>query len=262
LYNYRGKTALVTGASSGIGEQFARQLAAKGMNLILVARSEAKLQQIAAELKAAHNIKAEVIAADLSVPDAPEKIYQKTQANGWHVDLLVNNAGFSTFGSFDEQPLDENLALLQVNIHALVRLTHLYLPAMLGRKDVGIINVASVLGFTPTGPMAIYAASKAFVLNFSESLWATYRKRGVRVMALCPGSTSTGFFERMDTHQNMPQMTPAQTVQKALKAFERGAMTYVPGLNNKFFVGSLRLMPRSLVTLIVSRAVGMTTFRK
>ena len=176
MFSYAGKTALITGASSGIGEAFARILAGCGMNLILVARSAEKLRALAQELSGQHGIRAEVVPADLCGEGAVQEVYQRTQALGVPVDLLVNNAGVGTYGGFDTLTLEREHEEIMLNVTALVDLTHAFLPAMAERKDGGVINVASIAAFQPLPYQAVYGASKAFVLSFSLALWAEYRK--------------------------------------------------------------------------------------
>src|SRR5271156_4950090 len=190
MYKYNGKTALITGASTGIGAEFARKLARRGMNVILVARSEDKLQALASELK---NIKATVIPLDLTLPDAAPTLKKKVAELGLQVDLLINNAGFGTFGPFEEIDPKLEQQEIQLNVMALVDLTHAFIPAMLERGEGAIINLASVAAHQPVPYMSVYAATKAFVLSFSEALWAEYKDRGIRVLSLNPGATKTEF---------------------------------------------------------------------
>jgi short-subunit dehydrogenase len=189
-------TALVTGASGGIGEAFARQLAAQGKDLILVARSEEKLHSLARELAAAHGVRTHVIVADLARHDSASALYAEIERLGLDVDLLINNAGYARAGAFAELALDEQADMIRLNVNTLVELSRLYLPAMRGRGWGGIINVASNAAFQPVPYLAVYAATKAFVLSFSEALAEEVARDGVSVMALCPGATATGFQER------------------------------------------------------------------
>jgi short-subunit dehydrogenase len=244
------KTALVTGASQGIGEAFARQLAAHGQDLVLVARSEDRLQALAGELAEQHGVAAHVIAADLARPGAGESVFAETERRGLEIDLLVNNAGFSRAGAFAELPLNVQADMVRLNVNALVDLTRLYLPAMCRRGCGGVINVASTAGFQPVPRMAVYGATKAFVLSFSEAVAAEVEGDGVRVMALCPGATGTEFWATAgiwaERTGRMP--TPDEVVAAGLRAFERGRWSYVPGFFNQvvtFF--SSRVLPRRLV---------------
>lgn len=254
-YEYAGKRALVTGASGGIGEEFARRLAARGMNLVLVARSADKLGALAQQLSSQHRIDARVIPADLAASGAAQRLLEACTAQGLAIDLLVNNAGAGTYGRFEEIPAERDNQLIQLNIAAVTDLAHAFIPPMLARGAGAVINVASSAGFQPTPHFAVYGASKAFVLSLSESLWALYRTRGVRVMALCPGPVATGFFDA--TQSNIAdakffqrRMTATQVVDEGLRAFERGRCTYVPGWLNWVLAFSARTSPRALVAAI------------
>ena len=189
------KTALITGASTGIGVVFARQLAQRQMELILVARSRDKLEQLAAELGEQYGVKVTVIVQDLTVAGAGKLVYETVNQKGINVDLLVNNAGFGGYGAFSEQDLARQLEMIQLNNLVLVELTHYFLRPMLAGAGGAIINVASIAGFQPLPYLSVYAATKAFVLSFSESLWAENKDKGVEILALCPGPTESNFFE-------------------------------------------------------------------
>src|ERR671928_186613 len=190
------KVALITGASSGIGEVFARRLAARGENVVLVARTGERLNAICNELGRAHaNVVAQSVALDLSEADAPQRLFDETNQRGLEVDTLINNAGFGSMGEFLTLDIARELQMIDLNVKALVALTRLYLAPMRERKRGAIVNVASTAAFQPVPYMATYAATKAFVLSFSEALWDENRAHGVHVMALCPGVTETNFFE-------------------------------------------------------------------
>ena len=189
------KTALITGASTGIGVVFARQLAQRQMELILVARSRDKLEQLAAELEEQYGVKVTVIVQDLTVAGAGKLVYDTVNQKGINVDLLVNNAGFGDYGAFSEQDLARQLEMIQLNNLVLVELSHYFLRPMLAGAVGAIINVASIAGFQPLPYLSVYAATKAFVLSFSESLWAENKDKGVEILALCPGPTESNFFE-------------------------------------------------------------------
>ena len=184
---------LVTGASSGIGLELAKCFAADQSNLILVARNTAAMEALASELRREHQIEVHVITADLSLPASPPQIFDELQSRGIVVDVLVNNAGFGLHGGFADLPLARQLEIVQVNVAALVALTGLFLPGMLARERGGILNVGSVAGFLPGPNMAVYFASKAFVLSFSEALFEELRVTGVSVTNLCPCATETNF---------------------------------------------------------------------
>lgn len=258
-YEYKGKTALITGASGGIGEVFARQLAARGMNLILVARSEAKLRGIAEELARTHGVKADVIPSDLSKPGAAAALYAATKGEGLAVDLLINNAGFGSFGRFETIDPKQESEMIQVNIAAPLELCRSYIPNMLARGGGAVINVASSAAFQPMPYFSTYAATKAFLLSFSEALWAEYRNRGVHVLAVCPGPTRTGFFEatksdvieKVSLFQSL-MMTSDKVVAQSLRALERRKHYVVNGWINWLTAHSARFSPRWMVALVVS----------
>src|SRR6516165_5089472 len=252
---YAGKTALITGASSGIGAAFARALAAQGAHLILVARSEAKLHDLATALAAQHAIRAEVLPCDLSRLAAGQELFAATQQRGLPVDLLVNNAGFATYGAFDGLDAEREQQEILLDVAAVVDLTHRFLPAMLARGSGAIINVASTAAFQPTPYMAVYGASKAFVLSFSEALWAEYRRKGIRVLALCPGPTGTDFFTVVGTEDASfgAKETPEKVVQVALRALQRGRPSVISGRMNWLQANSVRLAPRALVASMGAR---------
>lgn len=250
--NYAGKTALITGASSGIGEAFAAALAKGGMNLALVARSEGKLKELAERLAKSHGVRVEVIAADLGRDGAAAEIRAETERRGLAIDLLVNNAGFSTNGAFETIEAAQDHQQVMVNVAAVVALTHAYIPGMLARGQGVVINVGSTTSFYPLSRQAVYAASKAFVLSFSEGLWAEYRSRGIKVFALCPGATETGFFDVMGRDVKGKKHTPEQVVEAALAALAGDRHFVIPGLRNRFESGVLpRLLPRSIVARMV-----------
>ncbi len=247
MYTYKNKTALITGASSGIGASFARALAERGMNVVLVARSEDKLRELAAQLTEQHGRQAQMVVADLSLPGAAQQVFAAISALGLTVDLLVNNAGFSTYGDFETISPAREQAEIAVNVAAVVDFTHAFVPAMLTRGEGAIINVASVGAFVPIARQAVYAATKAFVLSFGEALWVEYRKRGIRVFTLCPGGTETEFANVIEVDVALKLDTPQSVVTRGLKAFERGRHFVVPGPANYFSVVVLpRLMPRGL----------------
>jgi uncharacterized protein len=254
---YDGKTALITGASSGIGAAFARALAGQGTHLILVARSEANLHDLARALAAQHSIRAEVLPFDLSRPAAGEELFAATQHLGLAVDLLINNAGFGTYGAFDRLDPEREQQEVRLNVATVVDLTHRFLPAMLARGSGSIINVASTAAFQPVPYMAVYSASKAFVLSFSEALWAEYRRQGIRVLALCPGRTSTDFFKVVGSEEaGMGAFeTPEQVVRVALRALERSRPSVISGRQNWLMANAVRFAPRAIVAGMGERMI-------
>jgi uncharacterized protein len=243
------KTTLITGASSGIGEAFARKLAARGHDLLLVARSEAKLVTLCSELGRVNSIRAQFVAMDISTPEAPEQLLAETQKRELEIDLLINNAGFGSMGDFAKLDLALELQMIDLNVRSLVALTHRFLQPMRERKSGAIINVASTAGYQPVPFMGTYAATKAFVLSFSEALWEENRPFGVKVMALCPGVTETNFFEasRMQRPPVRVSQTPEQVVEVALRGLARGKSAVISGWTNFIMIETERLVPRSLV---------------
>ena len=248
-------TAVVTGASSGIGLELARLLARDGYDLVLVARSVDKLDRLGAELAVQHRIRARSVGADLASPDAPGAIAEMLKQAAVQVEVLVNDAGYGTSGPFATTDLRTELDLLQVNVVALTHLTKLLLPAMLAGKRGRILNVASTAAFQPGPFMAVYYASKAYVLSFSEALAEELSGSGVTVTTLCPGPVPTGFQTRAGVDLTRLVHTPlvmdAATVARAGYAgLMKGKRLVVPGLGNKLLVQSERFAPRRLVTKI------------
>lgn len=253
------RTALITGASSGIGLELARLFAADKWDVALVARTETKLNELAAELQAGHGITARVIAADLAKPEAPAQIMEALK--GVEVEALVNNAGFGVSGEFPKTDLNAELGMIQVNVAALTALTKLVLPDMIARHRGAILNVASTAAFQPGPLMAVYYATKAYVLSFSEAVADDLRNSGVTVTALCPGPTDTGFASAANTGSTMlfTMMRPAdaQTVARAgYEGLKHGKRIVIPGAKNKLLAQSIRVSPRRLVTTIVRRMNG------
>jgi short-subunit dehydrogenase len=260
------KWALITGASSGIGEVFARQLAAEGMHLILVARREDRLQALATKLSHAHGIHTVVLPTDLSQVDAARQLYHRVAALSHPLTLLVNNAGIGSFGLLHETLPEKISAMTQLNIHAPVMLTRYFLPAMVAGGEGAIINVASTAAFQPVPMMAAYGASKAFILSLTEALWAEYRPKNIRFLALCPGVTATEFFVGIPAHASTsPVVTdsPERVVREALAALSRGQMTYVAGHWSNVVMSVLsRFLPRRVTAIIAARVMQSSTFRK
>ncbi len=247
---------LITGASGGIGECFARQLAARGRNIALVARSEAKLQQLAAELAGAHHIRAEAIAADLSVAGAAAKLVDELNKRGCETDLLVNNAGFGARGEMWKLTLERQSAMLALNINSLVELAYRLLPGMIERRRGGIINVSSTASFQPLPYTTTYSATKAFVTSFSMGLAEELKPYGIRVVTLCPGGTATNFFVAGNYGvRNIPggMQAPEDVAREALDALDRGGGLVVPRLLNKFSIAVQRLIPRQTVARFAAR---------
>ncbi len=245
-------TALITGASSGIGLDLARLFAEDGHDVVLVARSEEKLRALASELSAKHGVAATVIVADLSKPDAARGVFVAAPP----VDILVNNAGLGITGKFAETSMATELDTIQVNIAALTQLTKLFLPHMLERKRGRILNVASTAAFQPGPLMAVYYATKAYVLSFSEAIAEELHGTGVTVSALCPGPTATGFQQaaNMSSEALLKVMKPVSSTEVARAGYRgmmRGQRVIIPGWKNKIGVQSLRVSPRRVVTRVV-----------
>jgi short-subunit dehydrogenase len=249
----RNQTALVTGASSGIGAAFARALAARGAHLVLAARSTDKLEALAGELSTRHGVRAVALHADLARPGAGAALARAVAERGLTVDVLVNNAGFATYGPFETLSPERDREELQVNVVALADLCHAYFPAMLARGRGAIVNVASTGAFAPVPYMAVYGATKAFVLSLSEALWVEARGRGVSVLALCPGPVETGFFEAAGAQGVLTNRArPEVVVERALRALARGRSHVVPGLSNWLLVQSARFSPRQVVARLAA----------
>ncbi len=258
--------ALVTGASGGIGEAFARRLAADGLDLMLVARSGDKLNKLARALRKSCGVRVETLAVDLARPGAGAKL--KDAADGFElkIDLLINNAGFGMVGGFHKLDAARTQVMLALNVAAVVDVTQAFLPDMLSLHRGGIVNVASMAAFQPTPFMSVYGASKAFVLSFSEGLWGEYRKRGIRVLAVCPGPVDTGFFDATgvpETRAGIPRrmmLKAAQVVDESLQALSKNKMLIVPGgLGQGLVAGLPRLAPRQWVAAGVAGMLGRST---
>jgi len=250
------KTALITGSSSGLGYEFAQLFAQSHYNLILVARSEQKLAQLANELIEKYGISVKLIIKDLSQPNAPEEVFAEVQESAIPVSFLVNNAGFATYGFFSETDLVAELQMMQVNMITLTHLTKLFLPDMISRKQGKILNIASTAAFQAGPLMAVYYATKAYVLSFSEALANELQGTGVTVTALCPGPTESGFQKRAAMEQSKlvsgQKVMDAKTVsQIGYQGLMNNKTVVIPGLKNKFLTLSIRFTPRSLVTRIV-----------
>jgi len=256
MKSFKGKTALITGASSGIGKAFAEALVKRGAKVIITARSEAGLNAVADELRAAKAPGVEVIALDLAVPGAGAKLAEAVKARGLEVDLLVNNAGFGKWGDFLSVDPAVDAEMVQLNITALVDLSHAFLPAMLARGDGGIINVASTAAFAPIPYAAVYSATKAFVLSFSEALFGECEGRGVHVLALCPGATQSNFAAVASGASGLttPNMDTAAFVAEAgLRAFLGRRTFLITGKGNGRITVLTRLLSRKRVVRTTGR---------
>lgn len=251
--------ALVTGASSGIGLELAKLFARDGHDLVLVARREAQLEELAEALTDRYDVQATVIAADLADPSAPAEIARRVAAAGLDVQFLVNNAGFGLAAEFARTDATTELQMIQVNVAALTHLTKLFLPGMVGEHHGAILNVASTAGFVPGPLMAVYYATKAYVISFSEALAEELRNSGVTVTVLCPGVTRTGFQERAGIDLEARQLQrgwvadAASVARAGYDGMRRGKRVVIPGVINKVMVAATRLAPRALLAKAVRR---------
>lgn len=250
----RRETALITGASSGIGLDLA-QLMAPDFDLIITARNQDRLEETARRLQTQHGNPVHVIPADLSRAEGPQQIFAEIARRGLTVDILVNNAGFGAYGAFAETSLASELEMIQVNIASLTHLTKLALPAMLERKRGQILNVASIAGFQPGPLMAVYYATKAYVVSFTEAIANELKGSGVNVICLCPGATATEFGKRADMEESrlfkmgaMSSVAVAQAAYRSLTSRRSGLV--IPGMLNKVSLQVQRVSPRKMVTAI------------
>ncbi|GAA2286491.1 SDR family NAD(P)-dependent oxidoreductase [Glycomyces scopariae] len=251
-----GSWALVTGASSGIGAAFARRLAARGMDVALVARSGDRLEALAAELRERHGVEALVIVQDLAVPDAAERVGEAVDAAGVVVELLVNNAGIGTFGRDVSIGAEFARDTAMVNVVAVTGLVKRFLPAMCARGSGAVVNVASMAGFQAQPYMALYAATKAFVVNYSLGLWVETRGTGVKVLAVCPGPVDTGFPIANGIKYDRGRLgwllaDPEKIVRQSLRALDRDRGYVVPDLKNRPQAHLLPRGPRKLMARLV-----------
>ena len=255
----RRPTALITGASGGLGEAMARQLAPRGIHLLLVARREDKLQALATELAEKHGIQTGIVALDLADPGAPTELEREVEFRRMDIDFLINNAGYGLYGEFAQSDRTEQLDMLQLNIVTLTELTHRFLPGMLSRGRGRIMNVASTAAFLPGPLMATYYASKAFVLSFSEGLAEELRGSGVAVTALCPGPVETGFQDRSSLGESVMLSGPSrfsvlsaeEVARQGIEAMVRGDMVCIPGGVNRAQLLMTKLMPRKYVPRLI-----------
>ena len=252
------KTVLITGASSGIGLNFSHKFAGSGHDVILVARSEEKLRTLSQEIENQYGVKAYVFKADLSKPEASKKLYEEIKAKGIRVDILINNAGFGLFGEFEETDISKELDMIQVNITALTELSKYFGKEMVSRKSGQILNVASTAAFQPGPLMAVYYATKAYVLSFSEALANEWEPHGVKVTALCPGATRTGFSDAAELQSSKLFQSGVMSVEEVVEEGYKQMMTnnktvIIPGIKNRMLTHSIRFMPRKMVTNIVRK---------
>ena len=257
------RTALITGASSGIGLELARVFARERWDLVLVSRNLSRLDALASELSNQYGISAQPIAQDLSDPEAPSALFEEIQRRSLRIDALVNNAGIGSFGPFMQIGLERDIELLEINVMSLTKLTKLFLAPMLERREGYVLNVASTAAFQPGPLMAVYYASKAYVLSLSEALAYEVRGSGVSVSALCPGATATDFQERAQMTRSKLFRRNVMRADVVAEAGYRGMMqrkaVILPGLANKLIANSSRFAPRSVVVRIVRKVQEAAT---
>jgi len=252
------KTALITGGSTGIGLALAKEFAAHGHDLILVARNADPLEAAAGKIEGKYGVSVRTIAMDLGDTDAPQRLFDQVSGESVQVDYLVNNAGFGLGGDFVDTDINRELDMIQVNCSALVHLTKLFLPAMVKRKEGKIINVASTAAFQAGPGHSIYYASKAFVLSFSEAIAEELHKTGITVTALCPGPTASNFSERAGTSKSRlfkqaKVATSEEVARFAYRAMMKGERVAIPGMQNKLMVQAERFVPRIVVNKLAYR---------
>ncbi len=259
--NRTTKTALVTGASTGIGNEISRLLAQDGYNLVLIARDGEKLKKLSSELEDKYNIFAKIIVKDLSGSNSPQEIFNETQEKGLNISVLINNAGYGSFGEFLDLKIENELKMLNVNVLSLTYLTYLYGREMIKLGGGKILNVASTAAFQPGPLMTVYYASKAYVLHFSEALANELQNHGITVTTLCPGPTKTNFQERAEMQEsklvNGRRIMDASFVaSEGYKGMKAGRTLVIPGIQNKVMSLGVKFLPRGIVTKIVRSIQG------
>jgi short-subunit dehydrogenase/uncharacterized protein YndB with AHSA1/START domain len=263
MIQYKGRWAVVTGASSGLGRGLAARLADRGMSLVLTGRNEARLDETANQIRSAGPlVRVETVAADLSTPSGLSALLDHVRDRP--IEVLVNNAGFGSYGAFAEADADREADELAVDVSAVVALARAFLPGMLARRSGGILNVASAIAFQPAPYQAVYAASKAFVLSFSQALWAEARGAGVAVTALCPGPTRTGFVDALGADVGHTAIyrrlaDPEPVIEAGLRGLDKGRAVVVPGVRNKLIAASGRFMPREWLAVVSARLLRPST---
>lgn len=255
------RTALITGASAGLGLEFAKLFAADGHNLVLVARRQEKLEALADELESAHGVEISVVAQDLSLPEAPQQVFDTVRDAGTHIDFLVNNAGLGNKGLFHESALEREMSMVHVNMGALTALTRLFLPGMIARGFGRVLNIASTAGFQAGPGMSVYFATKAYVISFSEGLSFELKGTGVTVTAHCPGATHTEFAKEAGIENTLLVKVGAadapSTALDAYRAMNRGKVIAIHGFRNWFGAFMVRFSPRALIRSITAKLNGI-----
>lgn len=260
MIHYQDRWAVVTGASSGLGRGLAARLAERGMSLVLTGRNEARLEEAALEIRfAAPRVKVETVAADLATQSGVSTLIDRVGDRP--IEVLVNNAGFGSYGAFAEADPDREDEEIAVDVSAVVTLARAFLPGMIERRSGGILNIASTISFQPAPYQAVYGASKAFVLSFSQALWAEARAAGVAVTALCPGPTRTGFVDALradvaHTAIYSRLAEPGPVIEAGLRGLDKGRAVVIPGLRNWLVAQTARFTPREWMTLITARLLG------
>jgi uncharacterized protein len=253
--DFKGKWALVTGASAGIGAALARELASRGAKLILTARRRDRLETLAADLTA-KGTEVRIVVADLNEPTAAQQIYDATEGAGLTVDILINNAGLGQFGAFISSPIDQEVSQVRVNCEAMVRLTRFFVPRMITRRRGWILVLASTASFQPVPYLSTYAATKAFDRFFALGLAAEVARFGVKVTALCPGPTESEFFDiaRADAFKTRGMQPAPDVARLAVTALARGQRTIIPYFGGKFTAFLVRFLPVGLITYFVEQS--------
>lgn len=251
----KNKTVLITGASNGIGLALARVFARNGYNLVLVARNLEKLKQVKTDLEKEFKVEIRILSKDLAAPNSAQEVFTALQAGQIEIEILVNNAGFAEYGLFSAVPLERHLSEINLNVYTLTALTGLFLPKMIERRSGKILNVASTAAFQPGPLMAVYYATKAFVLSFSESLRNENKNFGIAVTALCPGPTKTGFGDKSDLNKSRllayaAPMTAVEVAEAGYAGLLNNKAVVIPGFMNKFLAFGTKVLPRSLVVAI------------
>jgi short-subunit dehydrogenase len=266
VLSYRGQAALVTGASSGIGEAFARALAARSVDVLLTSlpADQARLEEIAKEISSRHGVRAEVVTLDLAERGGASRLQEAADKLGFEPDILVNSAGYGALGRFSDGPFDQQLGMIRINVEALVALTGLYLPRMVAKRQGSVINIASTVALFPVPYWAVYSASKAFVLSFSNALWAECRRQGIRIVAVCPGPVLTRFHERSSIAAPTHALEATAVVEAAFEALDRdrpAAILRVLPWGVAFALISAPIAPRRL-RLLVAEKLARRLFRQ
>lgn len=254
------KTALITGASSGIGYELARLFAADGSDVVLVARREERLAELATAIEADHDVTATVVPQDLATREGPRELFEAVGDRDVDVHTLVNNAGFGNYGGFDRTDLAAETTMIDLNVTAVTALTKLFVGPMLDRGDGAVLNVASMAGMAPTPKQAVYSSTKAYVLSFSEAIAYEFQTRGIDVTALCPGPVATEFFERGNLDESgiedNPQMDPATVARAGYDGLKAGERVVIPSRRMRFLAQLKRVLPRRRVVRLAEQSVS------